>query len=267
MRDVVVRSRTAARGVVIAMCAAFCAVVPILLGHRSVWAMALAVWVLPIAAIAALVASYVLLRIGSGAPSTLPLFGGCLFILGGVVFDVAATAYFTPDLSLEQNVIARLLLDSGVGVSSVYLYGGILQLLLVACMCVLWIAFLRHRNTFVSSSFSLGSSSFRAFLKATTGGGELTWRQWIFPLSWAEMPTVYHLVWLTAPLIMAGAAHRWHLGFQWVGVTRHIAPAASVGGTSLVALAIYVGWLYREYRARVDDAKTGTGLPSPTNKA
>src|SRR5262245_51655387 len=52
---------------------------------------------------------------------------GVVFAAGGAAFDVVATVKHSPDLELEQNPIARALLDSGHSVEFVYRYAALGQ--------------------------------------------------------------------------------------------------------------------------------------------
>lgn len=85
------------------------------------------------------------------------------------------------------------------------------------------------------------------FVKAATGGGSLSWRQWIVPLRFSELPSWSHVVWVLVPVVLGGAAYRWYLALQWYGLV----PASpdDVVGLLLILLACvgYPVWLYREY--------------------
>jgi hypothetical protein len=68
-------------------------------------------YVLPVAVFVAVILAIKLARSGP-ANLPLPLFvSGVVFILGGAFLDIGITLIRTPDLSLEQNPVARLFLD------------------------------------------------------------------------------------------------------------------------------------------------------------
>jgi hypothetical protein len=213
-----------------------------------------AAYALPVLLTLCLVLAVGLARAGTaGAPAAATLLG-IAFILGGPTFDIVATVIHTPDLKLEANPIARTLLDSGHTLPFVYAYGFVAQGLLVLVQCALWVGLLRHRRILVESL--RGFPSLLLFLKAATGGAELTWRQWLFPLRAADLPRAYHLLWLLAVLLLAGVVYRWYLGLEWFGLVPFVrwpvVVLAVVGG-----LAGYLTWLW--YASREDAAACRSG--------
>lgn len=172
----------------------------------------------------------------------LPGFG---FLIGGAAFDIAATLYHTPDLATEANPIARALLDGGHSVALVYVFAGVCQTLYVVLLCLLWVGLVKHRGFLISSLRSERSPL--TFLKAATGGRELTWRQWVFPLRLSEMPDARYAVWVLAVVLLAGSVTRWYLGFEWFGFVRgwhiYVGVGAIAGG-----VCAYLVWLWRASR-------------------
>ncbi len=111
----------------------------------------------------------------------------------------------------------------------------------LSLLCALWIGLLRHR-WFLAASIQGVRSPLR-FLKAATGGGALTWRQWLLPLGLSDLPTGYHVLWALAVVMLAGTVDRWYLGLRWF----ELVPYAP-GLLALVAIAIglltYLIWLW-----------------------
>ena len=167
---------------------------------------------------------------------------GVLFIVGGAAFDMIATAIHTPGLEQEANPIARTLLDSGHPVQFVYGYAVIAQALWLGLTCTLCLALFTHRNMLISS---IGDHpTFLAFLKAAAGCGHLTWRQWLIPIKWSELPRAYHLLWILTVLHIAGCTDRWYLGLTWFGLAPPIRWVVWIVSVA-IGLAVYIGWLWR----------------------
>jgi hypothetical protein len=186
-----------------------------------------------------------LFRRGTSTVSLPFLLIGWLFIVGGVLLDVTATLIHTPDLANEGNVLARTLLDSGHDLTFVYVYGAIAQTLVVLFLSALWFAFLRHRTALVESIPR--ASSFPVFLKASTGGAQLSWRQWLCPLRSADLPWSYHLQWWLAILLIAGCVDRWYLALEWwQGISGFRWQVLGFGWT--LATILYFRWLWRATR-------------------
>jgi hypothetical protein len=141
---------------------------------------------LPVALVVGLLIAIRVARAGTaGAPAILVV-PGVFVIVAGAIFDMAATVYHSPDLGRENNPIARLLLDSGYSVGTVYGFAVLCQGLYLGLLSTLWIGLLKHREFLVASLRE--ERSFWRFFKAATGGKALTWRQWFLPLRLSEMP-------------------------------------------------------------------------------
>jgi hypothetical protein len=176
------------------------------------------------------------------------LIAGWAFIIGGVTFDIAATLIHTPDLANEMNPIARLLLDSNYSLAFVYAYSALMQTIIVVDLCILWAVFLRHRRSWMEESFCRDGRSFGRFIKTATGGGQLTWRQWLLPCSPRELPRGYEICLIVIPLLMVGTVARWYYGFQWFGILPWMSNLALFVILAVIALAVLAGWLYWEYQ-------------------
>jgi hypothetical protein len=180
-----------------------------------------------------------------------PLLVGFAVILGGAACDIYATVIHSPDLVREANPILRGLLDNGVSLEQVYLFGGILQVLFVGLTMVLWLGFLKHRHMLVETMPPHGS--LLEYFKAGTGGRELSYRQWLCPLAYSELPWVFHFALWTGVAFVGISVYRFYLALEWFGVAplhplwiRFVAP-------SLVLLAtcwVYAVWL-RGSKARL----------------
>jgi hypothetical protein len=178
-----------------------------------------------------------------------PLIAGWTLIVGGTICDVVATAVHSPDLTREANPVIRGLLDNDVSLVQVYVYGAVMQVLFVGLSMALWLGFLKHRHTLAATMPPHGS--LLAYLKAGTGARELSYRQWVCPLRYSELPWAYHLAWWAGIGFVATSAYRFYLAVEWYGIAplepmwvRLIAP-------SIVLLATcwaYASWLRRAKR-------------------
>lgn len=187
-----------------------------------------------------------LARAGTTAAPAGVLIPGVAFVVGGGVFDIAATLYHSPDLAHETNPIARSLLDSSYPLGLVYGLSAVCQVLYVSLLCVLWAALLRHRSFLLTSLRETRSPM--TFLKAATGGRDLTWRQWVLPVRLSELPDADYAVWVVAVILFAGGVDRWYLGFEWFGLvsgSRFVVLGAGV----LAGLCVYLAWLWSASRA------------------
>jgi hypothetical protein len=183
-----------------------------------------------------------LARQGSAPAPPFAVLLGVTLILGAAGFDMAATLLHTPDLSGEDNPVARVLLDSGHSPQFVLGYGLLAQGLYLSCQCVLWVALLRHWPRLVGSV--RGQPTFLRFLKAATGGAALSWRQWLLPLRWSELPSAYHYLWVLGVILWSGLVDRVFLGLQWFGLVPNLRWQVVAVGVA-AGLAGYFGWLWR----------------------
>jgi hypothetical protein len=199
-------------------------------------------YVLPLTFLSGIGLVILLFHHGRDTLPWVPLAGGLVFSIGGVMLDAGATIINTPTLADEGNVIARALLDSGHSIAFVYLYGAVSQFLYLILVCGLWITFLRHRRTIIALARSAYPISRLDFIKAATGGEHLTWRQYILPLKLSELPKSYHLAMLVAVTLTGSMLINWYLGLSWLGVISFSHPVAIIL-CILLSVMCYVGWL------------------------
>jgi hypothetical protein len=172
---------------------------------------------------------------------------GMTLIVGGGLFDIATTLIHTPDLQQEGNPIARVLLDSGHSLSVVLAYGFATQLLYLFDLCALWLAFLRHRSILAESL--RGFPSPLLFIKAATGGTGLTWRQWMLPLHYSELPRAYYLLWVMTVTLVVGIVDRWYLGLEWLELVPRVRWYVTIFAV-VSGMVIYLTWLWYASRQR-----------------
>ena len=206
--------------------------------------------VVPLFAVA-LAAAIPLAAVGEADVPAGPLLAGWAVILGGAACDIYATVSHTPDLAWEGNPIIRGLLDNGVSLERVFLFGAVLQVLFVWLGMVLWLGLLKHRHTLIATMPPRGS--LLAYLKAGTGGRELSYRQWLCPLAYRDLPWAYHYAWWTGVAFVGLSVYRFYLALEWYGVVpvhplgvRFIAPSVVL----LATCWCYAVWL-RDERARL----------------
>ena len=191
-------------------------------------------------------------RLGPGPVSPATFFAGALFLGMAASFDLFATARSDPYLTLEGNPYIRVLIDeTSHPIWAVYGHVLLTQVLFVGSFVASWWAFLRHRLVIVQSVQRSAPRTWPAFVKAATGGGKLTYRQWLFPFRPEEVPNPYHSVWPAALAVSFGTSFfRCWAAAEWLS----IAPATTVlrigvlivgvGGT----LALYYAWLAWHWR-------------------
>lgn len=213
-------ARGQAKALVLLLLAVNFGLIPLFYFRRDSPAAVFGDYALPALLVMGLILAIQIARVGTATLSPAIFLPGLLFIIGGAVFDMTATILHTPDLSQEQNPIARTLLDGGHSTFFVYSYGFICQSLYLAFVAVLWLGLLRHRRSIVDSI--RGSRTFLESVKAATGGRELSWRQWCLPLHLSELPESYHLLWLIVIIVVASSVDRWYLGLEWFGVVSGI---------------------------------------------
>jgi hypothetical protein len=119
----------------------------------------------------------------------------------------------SPDLSLEQNPIARALLDSGHDCLLVIPYAAMCESLLVLSTAFLWGALLSHRPTMIGEVSHAQTPM--QFVRIVTGQARLSKWRWLFPLTHSHLPDMRFLACLLAVTLVAGSAYRWCLGLEW----------------------------------------------------
>ena len=176
---------------------------------------------------------------------------GGLFIVGGAILDMAVTVAHSPNLELEGNPYVRILLDSQHSLTFVYAHALFTQSLYITLFCGVWIGFLRHRQIIIDTITSSSPTSRIDFLKAATGGANLSFRQWLFPIRPSEAPQLYHCIWLVAiPVVFGISLFRWYAAMEWMGLVEP-------GETTRIfvvlhgvfsALVLYLMFLWRLYQ-------------------
>lgn len=176
-------------------------------------------YLMPLLAAASLWLMLQFARQGSSRMNRWELAAGVVFIAGGAFFDVAVTAIYSPDLTDEGNLFVRGLLDRGHSLKFVYVHAGLTQLFFVALFCAVWLGFLRHRPILLETIRVAQPRHGWDFVKAATGGGHLSWREWLLPLTPSEVPYLYHCVWMCAvAVVLSTSFFRWYAGLEWLGL-------------------------------------------------
>jgi hypothetical protein len=217
----------------------------VLIDDLSAWVVPAAYALPPLLAVC-LILAVRLARLGTASIPAFALMLGAAWVMGGAALDITATLIHTPDLRREANPIARALLDSGHALPFVFGYAFVGQGLYVLLLCVLWAGLLRHRADLALSLRAYPSPLL--FVKAATGGAELTWRQWLLPLRMSELPRSYYALWTIAVIMLAGVADRWFLGLEWFGLVPHVRVFVVVVAIA-IGLACYLRWLWYASRA------------------
>ena len=184
-----------------------------------------------------------------------PFLSGALFLAGGAAFDGIVTLVKSPTLTREANPIARSLLDSGFSPNLVILHGVISQIAFVAFVCILWAAFLKHKEIFIALVNSKNEKSRLGFFKAAFGGAHLSWRQFLVPYNFSEFPTSYYMVWLVPVCFIGGGLYRWYAGLNWLGFP-HFPVALPISIAIGVPFISYIIWLWNKYES-MPDTKSG----------
>lgn len=189
-------------------------------------------------------------RLGRYREWSLPAALGAVFIVGGTIFDLTATFLHSPALDLEANPAIRVLLDSGHSLRFVYGYIFITHGIFAWSFTVLWLVYLNHCPFIVTSAGAVNPASWWEFLKAATGGGHLSWRQWALPLRRSEMPLVYFWVWpATLTGVYAATIFRWYAGLEWFNVITPTLENRCIALTIAIfcPVCLYVVWLFAAY--------------------
>ena len=170
-----------------------------------------------------------------------------------VVLSLIAALAF--NLQYEANPIARALLDSGHPLPVVYLFGAACQVLVVVVSCLLTIAVLRHRRRLIDSVRY--TRSITELLKHLIGGRHLTYRQWLLPMRYSELPEIEFYTWFAGPILLTHSIYRFYLGLEWFGFVSGM--RLIVGCSSaLLGITIYCLFLWKASRT----ASTGCNSDS-----
>jgi hypothetical protein len=238
------------------------AIVPFFFSFAPAQLLLTITYVLPAAVLGLLVLTIILARQGP-VRSISALVIGCVFLLGGLAFDIAATVWHSPDLTREANFIARIFLDSGHGLAFTYIYGGIMSILVGLATCFWWMAFLVHYRTWLDT---VRSDRFLEFLRLAYGGGILSWRQLLLPLSFADFVAAYRACyywsWInwTFVVIVLTFCH-FYAGLEWFEVVPWLHPVVMSLIAAALAFLLICGWLYWEFQVRMMGVKCPETVP------
>jgi hypothetical protein len=181
----------------------------------------------------------------SGEFRILPSALGVIWIGLGAGVETIAVLATRPDLKYVNHIIT-ILQCTGHSNSFVFAYVAMGEVLMVGTLSLLWIAWTRSCETIVDELPP--TRNYWLLLKASTGGRDLTFRQWLVPLTYSELPAAVPLVWAT--LVVAMGA--WVMRYLSTLVLFNVVPwwfswvIASLGG--FVSWASYVFWLRANVR-------------------
>jgi len=146
------------------------------------------------------------------------LWFGLLWIIGGACFDLFSTLWHSPQLEDEGNVILRQLLDQEHSLGQVYLFGAAMNLVFTWMFCELWRALILHFPVIAREVAAHSPTGRLDFFKSATGGGHLSWRQWLIPFRPSELPRIEYWIWPTVVTVtLASSTLRWYAGLEWFG--------------------------------------------------
>jgi hypothetical protein len=203
-----------------------------------------------VALIYLIVLAYRIAAYGQGKRLGIPFIIGVVVIFGGAAFDMLATVTKSPDLSLEGNPYARMLLDTGHSVASVYSYAVVAQLLLQLMFTMLLLIFLRHKDTVLELAWEAKPKSRYEFVKAAFGMESYSWRQMWFSFKASRdyyKRSALHVLMFLICIILAAQPFRWWLGAEWFGIVPNLPDVAIVFGLGAIGIVLYFVWLLREY--------------------
>jgi hypothetical protein len=238
------------------------AIVPFFFSSASSQLLLTITYVLPAAVLGLLVLTIILARQGP-VRSISALVMGCIFLLGGLAFDIAATVWHSPDLTREANFIARIVLDSGHSLAFTYVYGAIMSILVGLATCFWWMAFLVHYRTWLDT---VRSDRYVEFVRLAYGGGILSWRQLLLPLSVADFVATYRACyywsWInwTVVVIVLTFCHI-YAGLEWFEVVPWLHPVVMALIAGALAFLLICGWLYWEFQLRMMRVKGPEMVP------
>lgn len=176
---------------------------------------------------------------------------GCIFMVGGAFFDIAATIYHTPDLKREANPIVRFLFSNGFSISFIYIYGIIAQFLTILWSGFLWAAFIRHRTLWLNTVMLLKPKSFSAFIRFSFSGKPLGIIDFLIPFGKGRSKKISFIFWIIIPTVVGIYLHRWLLGFHWFKLLTDIPKYEGGIFGIIIAYVIFFIWLFLEYKKRL----------------
>ena len=176
---------------------------------------------------------------------------GCIFMIGGAFFDIAATIYHTPDLKREANPIVRFLFANGFSISFIYIYGIIAQFLTILWGVLLWAAFIRHRTLWLDTVMLLEPKSFAAFIRFSFSGKPFGIIDFLIPFGKKRSKKISFIFWIIIPAVVGLYFHRWLLGFHWFNLFTDIPKSAGGIFGIIISYVIFFIWLFLEYKKRL----------------
>ncbi len=184
---------------------------------------------------------------GSNRYSRATALAGILFIVGGIWFDVCVTIFYSPDLQRERNPLVVSFLSQNVPLWGIILFAFVAQGLLTVLSCVLWVAFLKHADIYLSAILAMRPRSLLGFLFASIGFSTQYAR-----FSEVRISSAYRFFWIPAIGII-NPLGRWLVGFEWLGIipvrsATHI--LVSFGSELPVVAAFLVWFLHRYYKSQ-----------------
>ena len=179
----------------------------------------LTAYLLPAFAAATVLAVDRLVQAGERVRWTAGSAAALAFIFSAALLDLAVTVWMDPRLDYEANLYVRRLLDSGHTLQFVYAHVGATQFLFPLMFGAFWVAFLKHRPALVRGIVAARPRTRIEFLKAATGAGHLTVRQWLLPLRKSEFPIPAYGLWVVVLTVVFGISlFRWYAVLEWLDV-------------------------------------------------
>jgi hypothetical protein len=231
--------------------------VPLFQGMRQI-----TLYLVPVALIYLNVLAFIIASRGQSKIPTVLFVAGMVVIFGGAVFDMLATVIHSPNLSLEGNLYARMLIDTGHSLNFIYGYAIVAQFLFQLLFATLWTAFLRHRQTLIDLAWEANPKSKGEFIKAAFGMEQYTWRQMMFSFKTSVelyKRSMLQLLMSLAFIVAVAMPFRWWLGAEWFGIVPNIPDFMITFPLVLLGMFLYFKWLEREY----DAGKTTYPITSP----
>ena len=212
----------------------------------------LTIYLLPLFAALMLFALWRLGRSAAGQVAPGLLLAGSLFHIAAAGMDLFFTTRADPYLTLEANPYIRTLLDeTSHSFARIYGHVALVQVLFVGLFVLSWWSFLRHRNRIASAVHADRAATWPQFVKAATGGGHLTFRQWLLPLRPGEIPNAYYGIWPVALAVSFGTSLlRYWAAAEWLWIV----PAQSTFRISVLLVGVaatliaYFTWLAMHWR-------------------
>ncbi len=186
---------------------------------------------------------------------------GCAIIVGGIWLDVLTTIANTPSLESEGNMFIVVFRELNAPIWTLYILGFLAQLGITIISCSLWIAFLRHKNSYLNSILAMQPRNIIQLFWVIAGGNLKSAKT--SPDQKLLSPS-YRIV-LPAGLFLIDPFARWVLGLEWLGVIPPVVWRVyeDLAYTFLLSASLLVWIIYSYYsqrRALNDGPITGGNL-------